>query len=107
MLLLRILASPILMPSLRSMACLLFAYLRPCESSFSLKCTAGCWRTIRTESPRKAPSSVANLANVYVFFYVKSADLFDLNQELYYFCNRKTKLIFKNKDHNYIKTQNC
>lgn len=62
---------------------------------------------IASESPRKAPSSVANLANVYVFFYVKSADLFDLNQELYYFCNRKTKLIFKNKDHNYIKTQNC
>ena len=49
MLLLHILASPILMPSLRSMACLLFAYLGPCESSFSLKSTAGCWRTIRTE----------------------------------------------------------
>ena len=103
MLLLRILASPILMPSLR-LSWPLWTFVLPQKHSRVLAHNP---HRIASESPRKAPSSVANLANVYVFFYVKSADLFDLNQELYYFCNRKTKLIFKNKDHNYIKTQNC
>jgi len=54
---------------------------------------------------RKPKTRALKSENVYVFFQQKDALNFDSFQFFAYFCNQKRKLIFKDTNHNYIKTQ--
>lgn len=59
----------------------------------------------RKVEPKNQKSRALKSENVYVFFRQKDALNFDSYQFFAYFCNQKRKLIFKDTNHNYIKTQ--